>query len=186
MSISESLDTEEAEKIIKTVALRGPLTSGKALWLEWLLAEDPTDDQILRFLWTISETAKWWDDSPNHYWKRSSCYWNRFRHEGGLEAEDRSGIYFLWDGEELVYIGISYTDAEERCRMHSHLSWGVCLKPHDRISVILDQKLRLHEGSVVNLEMDLIDRFQPRYNVQGKGPRRRLLKKLVRDLEPVP
>jgi hypothetical protein len=103
------------------------------------------------------------------------------------EPDDRiekSGLYFFWRFDELVYIGRS-DQVWKRVRQHSQRT-----KPHDRFTMILDHSSL--ESSVCNLELSLIHRFKPRYNSIGVIPqlelkainrRKRERREYIQDIE---
>jgi hypothetical protein len=92
------------------------------------------------------------------------------------EAEEfDSGVYFLWQGSQLVYVGKSRNILDRRQRMtqvnrcHPLYTASYTAVPHDRYTALvlekgqfaepgLDAKLRAYERAYINA-------YQPLYNV---------------------
>jgi hypothetical protein len=69
--------------------------------------------------------------------------------------ERKCGVYFLFDGDELVYIGQT-TDFDTRIAMHSLRK----TKAFDRVAFIPAEKI-----DVGQVEAGYIARYKPKYNV---------------------
>ena len=75
-----------------------------------------------------------------------------------------AGVYFLLDGEVVVYIGQS-TDIHTRIK--SHELEGE--KKYDSVYFIECPKRNLK-----TLEMNMIIRYDPKYNIQGSGKAKKI------------
>jgi len=74
-----------------------------------------------------------------------------------VSQHENPGVYFLLQGEEVVYVGMSESSCLERVITHRHDSG----KEFDRYYI---HSLTLEEWDLDELESHLIFQLQPRYN----------------------
>lgn len=84
------------------------------------------------------------------------------------ELENGAGVYFLWRGEELLYVGAS-TDCSQRIARHMQTQRYGKLAVYDRKNIPFDRGtiLKADRRQCFEMEEDFIRRFEPPYNVPG-------------------
>lgn len=74
-----------------------------------------------------------------------------------VDSLDLACIYFLLDGEQIVYVGQTRSSVRSRIRQHKKD------KVFDRVSIIPLEE-RNHRPSVIEVESAYIAKFSPKYN----------------------
>jgi len=92
-----------------------------------------------------------------------------------------AGIYFLWEGEELVYVGKSANLLERSARQHCVNRYASdrtyaerhTAIPHDRMTALVIESGRVQSPRLKYLlrdtEQEYIDAYQPRWNADDSN-----------------
>lgn len=105
--------------------------------------------RIMGFVWLLRSSLISWRGCPRACIEQIEAEW-------GWPKKPISGLYFLWNGPELIYIGRS-KDLRLRLRQHAKQGWPMG-RP-DSVGM-----LRYHHVAARLLEARLIERFRPRGN----------------------
>jgi hypothetical protein len=81
------------------------------------------------------------------------------------------GIYFICDGDEVVYVGQSVS-VPARVMSHIHESRRPTGKTFDPSRIFY---LRVPEGELLRVESEFIGRLRPKYNGETKRARERMV-----------